>query len=317
MDGVGISCLEYMRNQCYSVYKRDPDHHPQDIQMATMPQYRAAMFPNPVQHHLATSSLISSIQHLVHHITLKSEVFSLGLNEVQRFIKVQILTFYSCPKNSIIGQIISDNHSSHQLPGMTFPGCNLQVSSHCTLAMADCLANYMVELFHQRKIHQLGMKNLLENFSSIPKPKYVLLCGLHHWLRIKAVCLPNIDIICLAKGVQKGGLENVQLNEETDHTKDNTFSGAWKELLDPTLITNWAGNILAWYLPSSIKPDLEEYSDTQDSAAAVQKSEGFSWHTPPELFKAEAKLKGTINISPVWFQQGQHVSYIFDLHLRQ
>ncbi|KAG6369728.1 hypothetical protein JVT61DRAFT_13597, partial [Boletus reticuloceps] len=39
---------------------------------------------------------------------------------------------------------------------------------------------------------------------------------------------------------------------------------------------------------------------------SVQGSEGPGWCTSSNLFNEEAPLKGAINISPTWFQQGRH-----------
>ena len=93
---------------------------------------------------------------------------------------------------------------------------------------------------------------------------------------------------------------------------------------------NWSGHILAWYLPGAVsQPNqvcvtclayhealMQLQSLMWENLAlleglllgSIQAGSSQNWHMAPQYFRTEAALKGAINLSPGWFQQGRHVS---------
>ena len=105
-----------------------------------------------------------------------------------------------------------------------------------------------------------------------------------------------------------------------------------RELTEPTMIMDRSGHVLAWYLPGAVSQPNQVCVTCLASREAlmqlqslmwenlallegallgsIQAGSSQNWRTAPQYFRTEAALKGAINLSPGWFQQGRHVSAV-------
>ncbi|KAI6009979.1 hypothetical protein BKA83DRAFT_4133076 [Pisolithus microcarpus] len=87
--------------------------------------------------------------------------------------------------------------------------------------------------------------------------------------------------------------------------KSGHVSLGFTEVTHPTVFIDSDGGILLWYLPSAISNTNQ--SITQLKAPLEQsfkRSNSRSWRNDINYFCDCADLKGTIDLSPAWFQQG-------------
>jgi hypothetical protein len=128
----------------------------------------------------------------------------------------------------------------------------------------------------------------------------------------------NVDIIRLTEDVQC----------RSDRTKADSILPL-TELTEPTLIMDRSGNVLVWYLPGALSGP-NQVSPTlaltiwvsirsqklmwdnlellrEPLLSSLRGSGPQSWQTDHKFFCKDAALKGAINLSPGWFQQGRHV----------
>ncbi|KAF8122726.1 hypothetical protein EV363DRAFT_1404742 [Boletus edulis] len=80
-------------------------------------------------------------------------------------------------------------------------------------------------------------------------------------------------------------------------------SAGWLELTEP------ATAFLLWYLPGAVSMPNQKL--LWEKMSLLQKPllnsiQGQHWQTSADLFKTDAAIKGAINLSPSWFQQGRH-----------
>ncbi|KAF8421561.1 hypothetical protein L210DRAFT_877735 [Boletus edulis BED1] len=83
----------------------------------------------------------------------------------------------------------------------------------------------------------------------------------------------------------------------------------WLELTEPAVITDKADSIPLWYLPGAVSMPNQKL--LWEKMSLLQKPllnsiQGQHWRTSADLFKMDATIKGAINLSPSWFQQGRH-----------
>ncbi|KAF8121181.1 hypothetical protein EV363DRAFT_1406522 [Boletus edulis] len=86
-------------------------------------------------------------------------------------------------------------------------------------------------------------------------------------------------------------------------------SAGWLELTELAVITDKADSILLWYLPGAVSMPNQKL--LWEKMSLLQKPllnsiQGQHWRTSADLFKTDATIKGAINLSPSWFQQGRH-----------
>ncbi|KAF9234143.1 hypothetical protein BU15DRAFT_79331 [Melanogaster broomeanus] len=83
------------------------------------------------------------------------------------------------------------------------------------------------------------------------------------------------------------------------------------EVLDsPAIIIDKYGVVLLWYLPGAL--DVERQRIMMDASSLVKDalqnsciSDTGSWRTDPKLFHSRANgIRGCVNMSPAWYQQG-------------
>ncbi|KAF8550174.1 hypothetical protein OG21DRAFT_1487977 [Imleria badia] len=163
---------------------------------------------------------------------------------------------------------------------MSIPGCDTPVPATWALFFMDSLSTYLVNLF----MHTVLLNSVKSSEPIVlPNVGLEMLCEADRMVgKIVSVYqnqvhLEDIDMICLAEhaGRKQGSL--VQ-NQVLDYSLDWGFP--LRELTKPVLILDQSGNVLLWYLLDVVS-------------------------RPNQM---DADLKGAVNISPVWFQQGHHTS---------
>ncbi|KAI6157873.1 hypothetical protein BKA82DRAFT_163810, partial [Pisolithus tinctorius] len=83
------------------------------------------------------------------------------------------------------------------------------------------------------------------------------------------------------------------------------------EITRPTVVIDKEGSILLWYLPNTISQAYQQ-SEVWNSLGLLSiplqqslKSHGMGgWRNDGKNFRNNANLKGAIDLSPAWFQQG-------------
>ncbi|KAI6046546.1 hypothetical protein EDC04DRAFT_2597987 [Pisolithus marmoratus] len=90
----------------------------------------------------------------------------------------------------------------------------------------------------------------------------------------------------------------------------SNLSLSFSEVTSPMLFIDSYGGIILWYLPGAISKANQIAiwkSITQLRAPLMQSIKQYrtcSWQNDTNYFHESTNLKGTINLSPVWFQQG-------------
>ncbi|KIK76246.1 hypothetical protein PAXRUDRAFT_170505 [Paxillus rubicundulus Ve08.2h10] len=75
---------------------------------------------------------------------------------------------------------------------------------------------------------------------------------------------------------------------------------------EPTLLLDRTGVIMAWHLPGVLSEEFQVGFQSLISIAMVLLNLGrgtVSWRTQEDLF-TESWIRGTIELSPAWYQQG-------------
>ncbi|KIK73561.1 hypothetical protein PAXRUDRAFT_178097, partial [Paxillus rubicundulus Ve08.2h10] len=86
---------------------------------------------------------------------------------------------------------------------------------------------------------------------------------------------------------------------------------------EPTLLLDQTGAIMAWHLPGVLfKEDCAGNLEFlfPDISRSITNSR--SWGTQEDLF-TESRIRGAIELSPAWYQQGQVVWQILGHHVEQ
>ncbi|KAF8414658.1 hypothetical protein L210DRAFT_3513467 [Boletus edulis BED1] len=90
-------------------------------------------------------------------------------------------------------------------------------------------------------------------------------------------------------------------------------STPWQELQEPALILDRSDNVLVWYLPSAVSQpnqmaiwqNMKMLQEPLGKTIPASLPLGINnWRTHPDLFRMDADLKGAVNVSLAWFQQG-------------
>ncbi|KIO09144.1 hypothetical protein M404DRAFT_54816, partial [Pisolithus tinctorius Marx 270] len=80
----------------------------------------------------------------------------------------------------------------------------------------------------------------------------------------------------------------------------------------PAVVIDKEGNILLWYLPNAFSEAYQIWNLLGNLsiplARSVKSNRAGSWQHDSNHFRPAADLKGAINLSPAWFQQGRGVS---------
>ncbi|KIK72366.1 hypothetical protein PAXRUDRAFT_47813, partial [Paxillus rubicundulus Ve08.2h10] len=76
----------------------------------------------------------------------------------------------------------------------------------------------------------------------------------------------------------------------------------------PTLLLDWTGVIMAWHLHGVLSEEFQSILpwDPLMSSNLMWICQGHrlrSWRTQEDLF-TESRIRGTIDLSPAWYQQG-------------
>ncbi|KAI6042149.1 hypothetical protein EDC04DRAFT_2601123 [Pisolithus marmoratus] len=106
-------------------------------------------------------------------------------------------------------------------------------------------------------------------------------------------------------------------------TQDTTASLQYKEIMATSVVLDENGNIKLWYLPGAIDYTHQKniWNSLHGMSVALEDSLKPScqhgWCNDQILFHEMADLRGSIDCSPGWYQQGHGVRYIFCIWLHQ
>lgn len=120
--------------------------------------------------------------------------------------------------------------------------------------------------------------------------------------------------------------------QRTTLSDDDCEPECFRWLSKPAIITTDAGDIIAWYLPEAVsninQVGIHFYDSTPDASIQIKfwtslkliqtslvhgmtsSTDEKMRRTSQQYFRADAEVKGCINLSPSWFQQGGNVRLI-------
>ncbi|KAI5982968.1 hypothetical protein EDD15DRAFT_2202449 [Pisolithus albus] len=93
-------------------------------------------------------------------------------------------------------------------------------------------------------------------------------------------------------------------------TLDTGASLHYQEINIPTVVLNANGNVRLWYLPGAISHVYQKdiwnslHSLRHPLTESLNHYRPRGWHNDRELFHQAADLKGSLDLSPAWYQQG-------------
>ncbi|KAI6167870.1 hypothetical protein EDD17DRAFT_1504047 [Pisolithus thermaeus] len=96
-------------------------------------------------------------------------------------------------------------------------------------------------------------------------------------------------------------------------TKETVESLQYPEIMAPTVIVDGSGNVNLWYLPGALDGGHQRQIWNSLSRMAVPLKDSIKpsgtggWRKDKALFQEMADLKGSIDLSPGWYQQGRGV----------
>ncbi|KAI6143502.1 hypothetical protein EDD17DRAFT_1515581 [Pisolithus thermaeus] len=96
-------------------------------------------------------------------------------------------------------------------------------------------------------------------------------------------------------------------------TKETVESLQYPEIMALTVIVDGSGNVKLWYLPGALDGGHQRQIWNSLSRMAVPLKDSIKpsgtggWQKDKALFQEIADLKGSIDLSPGWYQQGQGV----------
>ncbi|KAF8545996.1 hypothetical protein OG21DRAFT_1491694 [Imleria badia] len=117
-------------------------------------------------------------------------------------------------------------------------------------------------------------------------------------------------MIHLAECVNRKSTHLVEVQEKDDGSVGGDQRAKLSEVVLPTVILDRSGKVLVWYLPDAVSPPNQWLMwdrlslQRQPLSSSISSSGLTSWWTASEFFRMDADLKGVINLSPAWFQQG-------------
>jgi hypothetical protein len=194
----------------------------------------------------------------------------------------------------------------------------------------------MVPLFKEQLLQHLGKVN-----GPLPLPDVSLetLCEMDHMVGKILAAYQNqseqailYSMHCERCLLVHININTIHLTEDVQHRSDRTEADPTlplTELTEPTLIMDWSGNVLVWYLPGALSGP-NQVSPTsaltiwvsihsqklmwdnlellrEPLLSSLHGSGLQSWRTDHKFFRKDVALKGAINLFPGWFQQGRHV----------
>ncbi|KIK77159.1 hypothetical protein PAXRUDRAFT_167656, partial [Paxillus rubicundulus Ve08.2h10] len=122
-----------------------------------------------------------------------------------------------------------------------------------------------------------------------------------------------INIQCMAEAL---GSNESSTNEAREKALKERFPVKKDEELvcELTLLLDQTGVIMAWHLPGVLSEQFQLeflFPDITRSITSLR-----SWRTQEDLF-TESRIRGAIELSPAWYQQGQVVRPILGHHAGQ
>ncbi|KIK72728.1 hypothetical protein PAXRUDRAFT_180029 [Paxillus rubicundulus Ve08.2h10] len=163
----------------------------------------------------------------------------------------------------------------------------MDIPSHWQLHMSNIIAEYMVNQF----------------FETIGWPTQPTPALPHTSIPLSAMFEADQIVQSMAKAYQN------QMREKA--LKERFLVEQDEELLcEPTLLLDQTRVIMAWHLPAVLSEDFQRdcvrnlgflFPDISRSITSSR-----SWRTQEDLF-TESHIRGAIELSPAWYQQGQLV----------
>ncbi|KAI6156938.1 hypothetical protein BKA82DRAFT_142415 [Pisolithus tinctorius] len=99
---------------------------------------------------------------------------------------------------------------------------------------------------------------------------------------------------------------------EADHISSVISQAYCRPMTEPSILVTDSNTIRVWYLPDTLSP--KRRADVWNCLHLLReplwesiKASPQAWRTDKSYFHDDAELKGTINLSPAWFQQGRGV----------
>ncbi|KIK74310.1 hypothetical protein PAXRUDRAFT_20004 [Paxillus rubicundulus Ve08.2h10] len=183
----------------------------------------------------------------------------------------------------------------------------MDIPSHWQLHMSDIIAEYMVNRFLETIGWPTQPTPALPD-TSIPLSA-VFKADRIVWSMAKAYQNQRtfpIDIQCMAEAL---GLNETSTNEVREKALKERFLVEKDEELvcELTLLLDQTGVIMTWHLPGVLSEEFQRdcagnleflFSDISRSITGSR-----SWRTQEDLFM-ESWIRGAIELSPAWYQQG-------------
>ncbi|KIN95765.1 hypothetical protein M404DRAFT_165051 [Pisolithus tinctorius Marx 270] len=81
-----------------------------------------------------------------------------------------------------------------------------------------------------------------------------------------------------------------------------------RPMTEPSILVTDSNTICVWYLPDALSPKRRvRKCRISYSTDLIIKASPQAWRMDKSYFHDDAELKGAINLSPAWFQQGRGV----------
>ncbi|KAF9231416.1 hypothetical protein BU15DRAFT_82432 [Melanogaster broomeanus] len=190
---------------------------------------------------------------------------------------------------------------------------SIQVPEHWNLHMSDLIADYMMNRFREELTCDAEHVRALPS-RSIPMSA---ICEANCIVRGLVTAYKNrvtvdIDARCMANNLTPN-----EFGKDPDREKkllERYDPGPDRLISEPTVVVDKQGCVLAWYLPGVFSRRIQDKMwDVLEHIKPLLKNSTTSsaeqkWHMTPSLFRKDASIKGSIELSPAWFQQGRDMS---------
>ncbi|KAI5982373.1 hypothetical protein EDD15DRAFT_2377877 [Pisolithus albus] len=167
-----------------------------------------------------------------------------------------------------------------------------QVPHGWRMELTDKLAEYMQSRFWEEVF--TGQRTIPD--ISIPVP---LVCHADRMIHVIGQAYRHQVTV---QGIRRG------------KTRDIAASLGYDELTGPTALLDGDGNIMLWYLPGALDPmhqvinsgyvNVAAYLNASQENESFRKTCNHGWRNDRLLFRENADLVGSIDLSPGWYQQG-------------
>ncbi|KAI6145866.1 hypothetical protein BKA82DRAFT_153211 [Pisolithus tinctorius] len=99
---------------------------------------------------------------------------------------------------------------------------------------------------------------------------------------------------------------------EADHISSVISQAYRRPMTEPPILVTDSNTICIWYLPDALSPKRRadvwnRFHLLREPLWESIKASPQAWWTDKSYFRNDAELKGAINLSPTWFQQGRGV----------